>query len=270
MARKKNDGAHVTPRSLRLSRRALLRVASATVLAFALPSVPRAKLPSLRVVYYDDYAPYSFISSTGHVTGIYADCVREILGRRCGIWLTHDAMPWARAQQEAKDGRADVYVTSPTEARREYMHFSQEAIMQLNRVIVFAKDNPKAEKIKKITSVEDLKEFSVATYYGDSRLNTLFKDIKVDITPDTKRAYMKIASGRIDLTVSDSAIWKYQMRSLDIRDKLDSIWLSAAPATHLAIRKSHADAVDILKAFDNATAAARADGTIDRIIASYA
>jgi polar amino acid transport system substrate-binding protein len=252
-----------------VSRRSILLLGAATVVSLGLPSRTRARGWALTITYYDDFAPYSFLKADRTATGIYVDCMNEVLGRRAGMTLKHLAMPWARAQQEVKDANADGFCTSPSDARRAYVNFSREVMLQQNRVVVFAKDNPKADRIRKISKEDDIKQFSIGTYYGDARINTLFKDLNVDLAPDIKQSYMKVASGRVDIAVSDSAIWKYQARALGIRDKLDSVFLSDAPATYFGIRKNHEAAADILEIFDKGIAAARADGTVERIIAAY-
>lgn len=252
-----------------LSRREVLLSMSGMAMSLSFPSLLGASPRVLRVTYYEDFAPYSFAAADGRATGIYVDCLDALLGRGQGMTLVHAAMPWARAQQEVKEGRADAFVTSPTDARREYVDFNEEMILQQDRVVVFAKDNPRADAIRAVTTQDDLKQFVIGTYYGDARINTLFKDMELDLAPDITQAYMKIAGGRVDLTVTDTSIWKYQTRTLGVLDKLDSVLLSKAPPTFLGIRKDYPAAGDVLTIFDQALVAAKADGTLQRIIETY-
>ena len=268
---KQNDVIERLFERQRISRRSTLLLASAATLSLGMPSLLRGKMFSLKVNYYNDFAPLSFVTPEGNVTGIFKDCLEEILHRRSGIALTHEGLPWVRAQQAVKEGKADAFCTLPSEARREYADFTSPPVFKVGVVIVFAKNSPKIDLIKKITKQDDLKQFSVGTYVGDSRINTLFKDIKLDFAPEMNQVVKKIEAGRVDITISNDVVWKYYARLSSIRDKLDSIPFeaNAGPHFHLGIRKSYPGAAEILEMCDKAAADARKDGTIERITASY-
>ncbi len=89
--------------------------------------------------------------------------------------------------------------------------------------------------------------------------------------PDLKQVLKKIEAGRTDLTVISAPILAVEAHNLGIRDKLDIVPFAALPADayHLGIRKSHADGPEILALFDKLVVAARADGVLDKIMASY-
>jgi polar amino acid transport system substrate-binding protein len=251
-----------------LPRRSVLLLGAATLLAFAMPRLARSKATSLTVNYYNDFPPYSYVGADGKMTGYFIDALEEILNRRNGIALKHNGLPWARAQQEVKEGQADAFVTFVSDARREYVNFSSEVVLERGNGIVFAKNNPKADRIRKIASQEDLKQFSVGTYYGDSRIDTLFKGMTVDVAPDLTQVLKKIEAGRVDLAVTNN--WQYFARLANILDKFESVpFFGPLSRYHFGIRKNHPDAAEILSKVDKALVAARADGTLDRLIAAH-
>ena len=253
------------------SRRSLLRLFSAGALTLTASTVVKAKSLSLRIDYYDDFAPYSLTGEGGAVIGIFIDALNEVLGNRCHIELTHSAMPWARAQQEVKEGRADAFCTLVTDVRKEYVEFSRETLLKPDhRVVVFARNNPKAANIRKIASRDDLKNFLIGTYLGDSRVDTLFKGMNIDIVADMKRMLLKVAASRTDLAVLPGPVWKYHARALGIRDQLEEVWFSLQPGFYLGVRKSYEAHAEVLTLFDKAVVAARNDGSLDRIAAAYA
>ncbi len=254
--------------SNKLSRRSMLLLAAAGAFASALPKSSLAKALSLSVTYYDDFAPDSYMRD-GKVTGVLVDSLNEVFGRRLGVALTHHGLPWTRAQQDVKEGRADAFCTIPTDARKEYVNFSREQLLKSDRVIVFAKNNPKAGAIRKIKKPEDLKPFMIGTYLGDSKKNDLFSGMNVDYAADVSQVLAKIAAGRVDLTIIGSLRWRYYARTLSIRDKLEDIWFSDAPGFYLGIRKDYADGVELLESFDKMVLVARKDGSLDRIIKTY-
>jgi polar amino acid transport system substrate-binding protein len=249
------------------SRRSALLLGAATLLSFGLPRITRAKVASLIVNYYNDFPPFSYVDSQGKMTGFFVDCLEEVLNRRCGIALTHRGLPWARAQQEVKDSQADAFLTFISDARREYVHFSSEVVLERSNGIVFAKNNPNADRIRKIATPEDLKQFSVGTYYGDSRLDTLFTGMSVDLATDLTQVLKKIEAGRVDLAVTNN--WQYFARLANILDKFDSVPFGPLSKYYFGVRKSHPDCIEILHKFDKALVATRADGTLGRIITSH-
>lgn len=252
-----------------VSRRALLVFLSVSVVMPGMLTVARSASTTLKANYFDDFAPFSFLRDDGTVAGILVDALDEVLTHRCGIALVHRAVPWARAQMEVREGSADVFCTLATDERRTYATFSQEALLSANRVVVYAKNNPRADAIRQIKTAEDMQPFFATTYIGDSQIDTLFKDMNVEVMPDTQRMLMKIAAGRSDITVMPSPVWKYHARALGLRERLDEVMFSEQPGLRLGIRTSHPMAVEILDRFDDAVVEARKDGTLERIVESY-
>ena len=177
-----NKGMHMTrfisgnktPAAALWSRRSLLVAASAAAGSMGMPTSLLAKTLALKINYFGDYTPFTFTQADGTMTGIFVDALTEVLGRRGGVVLTHRGLPWARAQQEVKEGQADAFCTLASDLRKEYANFSREPLYKIGPVICFAKSNPKADEIRQVTTKEGLEAFSVGTYIGDSRIEGLF------------------------------------------------------------------------------------------------
>jgi len=259
------------PTSTALSRRSLLLAATAAAGSLGMPASLFAKTLALRVNYFGDYTPYSYLKADSSMTGIFIDALNDVLGRRGAVALTHRGLPWARAQQEVKEGEADAFCTLASDARKEYANFSQEALYSIGPVLCFAKNNPQADKIRKVTTLEGLGAFSVGTYIGDSRVGTAFKGLNINTVPDVKQVLLKIEAGRSDLTVINIPTLAVVTRNLGIRDKFDTVPFNGLPADsyHLGIRKTYADGPEILALFDKLVVAARTDKTLEKILASY-
>ncbi len=246
----------------------MLLLASAGIVSGTLSRIARADSLALKINYYDTFVPYSFLHES-QVRGVFVDIVNEVLGRRGGLSLTHQAMPWARAQQEVKDNLADAFCTLESDARREYVDFSREPFLKMDNSVVFAKNHPQAERIKKIKTSDDLKQFLIGTYLGDSRIETLFKGMKVDAQAvDMKQVLQKIAAGRTDVTIIGNIRWKYYAREAGVRDKLDDIPFDNVEY-RFGVRKSHPAVGKILNLFDKTIVAIKKDGTLERIINAY-
>lgn len=72
---------------------------------------------SLNMVYFDDFAPYSWRDEEGKMRGLMVD-VMDRVGLELGVQVHHEGYPWLRAQKLVRAGQADGFVTVPTRARR--------------------------------------------------------------------------------------------------------------------------------------------------------
>jgi PAS domain S-box-containing protein len=81
--------------------------------------------PRLVVVTDDNYPPYLFRTADGHLQGILRD-KWELWSKVTGVPVTVEGMEWAKAQQTARAGRADVVeAVTYTEERAQVYEFSR-------------------------------------------------------------------------------------------------------------------------------------------------
>ena len=182
-----------------LWRRTLLGLGAAS-LGLGLVGSAEAADP-LHIVYANSFPPVSFLDG-GAMKGMLVDVLDEILGKRMDLTLRHDGLPWARAQDLVKDGGADAYCTNMTEARAAYCNFGAEPVIAMNYVVFYAKANPKAEAIRRITRLDDLAGFSQGDYLGNGFAEVNFKALKIDWAPTMERVFAKIVAGRNDISVA--------------------------------------------------------------------
>src|ERR1700733_10089626 len=73
---------------------------------------------ALHIAYTGTYPPVCFLDG-GTMKGVLIDVFNELLGKRLGLSLTHEGLPWARAQDKVRDGEADAFCTDRTDQRAE-------------------------------------------------------------------------------------------------------------------------------------------------------
>lgn len=68
---------------------------------------------SLTIAYGSDYKPFAW-GENGKPFGVQKDFVEEILVKRMGIKVIHQAFPWKRCQEYVRLGMKDGFFTVPT------------------------------------------------------------------------------------------------------------------------------------------------------------
>jgi polar amino acid transport system substrate-binding protein len=62
---------------------------------------------TIMIVYGSQYKPFAWGGDDLVAYGIQRDFVEEILGKRMGLKVKHEAYPWQRCQVLVKDGQKD-------------------------------------------------------------------------------------------------------------------------------------------------------------------
>ena len=249
------------------------RHVTAAAAALLMPGIQQASAATtaIKVAFYDTFAPFSFTDDQHGMTGILPDMMQEILGRRMGLTVSAQGLPWARAQIMVQDGSADAFCTLPTPVRLGYASFTQISVAQMEVALFYATDNPRRTEIEAIQTIEQLKGFRQGDYIGDGFAETNFKDLPIDYSPTIEAVYRKIGAGRLDLVVTTDLTGDSVVKQLGLGDKIvrRPFHIGQATEYHIGIRKSLPDADQLIEKADAAIAAAKADGTLDRIIAKY-
>ena len=148
----------------------------------------------------EDYKPMIYKDKNGKPAGIFNDIMSEIF-KRLNIPLKKAVYPWKRTQKLVKEGKADAMVTVYTKERQKFM-IATEPIWYVNETLFFRRDNPKACKLLKVNSFEELKDFTVTETIGSGWSKEQFKKygIKNIIwVPDTESAFNVLAKKRADV-----------------------------------------------------------------------
>lgn len=224
----------------------------------------------LKIVYFNDFAPFSF-SDSSQVQGIYPDLLTEVLTNGLSIPVSHAAYPWSRAQQLVQAGEADAFFTTPTDARKAYAVFAGDPPYEQRQSLVYAKDHPRRDAIAAIKSVDELDAFTHGNYQGNGWAEANFKDKKIDWAPNLQLLLGKVAKQRNDVSIQIRTTAMYTAKKLGITDELayTDISFLAGPNAYFGIRRNHPDADKIAAAFGPAYAALIAKGRVAEIEKRY-
>jgi polar amino acid transport system substrate-binding protein len=88
--------------------------------------------------------------------GLFIDILEEVMVKELGMKVVLLQSPWKRAQENVKDGTADIIVSVPTQDRLTYAFRSEEPILKMYLSVYTYTGHPKLEKIRKIQTPNDI------------------------------------------------------------------------------------------------------------------
>jgi len=114
---------------------------------------------TITLTFNDKYPPFSY-EEDGKVKGIEIDLAIEIL-KKLDIKVVGKAYPWARAQHIVKFGKADGFITIPTDKRSKYCKFSKLPFFTSDFLMYTGVGNPRIKEFKMIKTLDQLKKTNV-------------------------------------------------------------------------------------------------------------
>ena len=226
----------------------------------------------------EDYCPAIYKDANGRPAGIFNDILTEAF-KRLGIELKKEVYPWKRAQKLVLEKKADGMVTLYTKQRKKYM-VATKPIWYIKETIFFRRDNPKACKILKINSFEDMKDLVLVETMGSGWAREQFEKhgIKhVFWVPTVDSAFNVLAKGRADIYMMyDINAYNILMKKQESEDPLAEEFqqiVAIAPTFaslpfRLLIRKDSPYA-NIIERFNEVIEEMKRDGTYKRIKMKY-
>jgi len=241
----------------------------AALIAIVVAGAPAQAAETLRMVYFDNFPPYSWIEN-GQIRGILPDVAREVLERKLGVATTHEGMPWARAQEMVKIGKADGFISVPTDQRRSYAQISTESVIVLGNSLFVPAASQNLEALRAVKSLDDLKSFALLDYIGDGWGKEMLAGMQVHYAPSLDQVLRMLAMNRGDGFLQVDLVVLHAIKKLGLGDKIVEIQIPAIPAApfHLCLG-NQSGFRGLLPAFDAALKAMKTDGTLEGIIKNY-
>jgi polar amino acid transport system substrate-binding protein len=196
--------------------------------------------------------------------GLAVELVTTAL-QRAGHTTEYVEVPWARALRGFQQGDYDVVVAawySPERAR--YGRFSEPYLV--NRIRFLRRAGTSFE----FRGLDSLRPFSIAVVRGYSYDPAFDKApglARVPVLEFAMGARM-LAAGRVQLTLEDELVARYHLRH-GLREIRGAVEFVETPLSenglHIMLRRSHPLHRQIVREFDAAIAAMKADGSYRRI-----
>lgn len=235
---------------------------------FLLFSIPVYAQDKMRLVYFNNFPPYSW-EENSQMQGILVDILTEAIQNRMGISASHQGYPWARAQRMVHDGEADAFATVPTSERQEYTEISGEPVIVTKIAPFVNRQNPRMDALKEITTISDLQEFSLGHYTGSGWAENNLKGMDLTYAPSLDSTLMMLTMGRFDVFVDASLVVQYRIMELGLKEQIVELPNALDSETiNLCIGKESPFA-DIVPLFDETMREMREDNTLNKIFNKY-
>lgn len=246
------------------------RLLCALILCLTLPLRVQADDPlPFRIVYFDNYAPYSWADADGRMRGVFVDILDAVIGERLGLPVMHTGLPWARAQQYVKTGEYDAMIAPVTAERRHYANVSQHPVLDSRMTLFTRADHPSMEKLQATRSLEDIRAFDFVTQLGDGWARENLRDMQVQYVGNLDTVLRMLSLGRADLFVEASLVTHWNLKNLGLADavsEVDNVTIEITPF-HLMISKKSPR--QILPDIDREMRELVTSGELDRLLARY-
>ena len=211
------------------------------------------------------YAPFESQDEKGEIVGFDIDIVRAVAAR-AGIEVKFVNTPWEGIFNALKQGDRDLLVSSITitDERKQSMDFS-DPYFDAHQLIAVKADS-------RVAHFDDLKSLKVGVQTGttgDEAISKLQGKNSTDIKrfESTPLALKELETGGIDAVVADNGVVvNYVKNNAGNRFKTVNDAAFVPERYGIAVKKGNAE---LLAKLNQGLAAIRADGSYDRIYASY-
>jgi polar amino acid transport system substrate-binding protein len=211
------------------------------------------------------YAPFESQNEKGEIVGFDIDVVRAAAAKS-GIEVKFVNTPWEGIFNALKQGDRDLLVSSITitDERKQSMDFS-EPYFDAHQLIAVKADS-------KVAHFADLKSLKVGVQTGTTGDETISK-LQGKNSTDIKRfestplALTELETGGIDAVVADNGVVVNYVKN-NAGNKFKTVNDAAFVPERYGIAVKKGDTA-LLAKLNQGLAAIRADGTYDRIYASY-
>ncbi len=211
------------------------------------------------------YAPFESQNEKGEIVGFDIDVVKAAAAK-AGLEVKFVNTPWEGIFNALKQGDRDLLVSSITitDERKQSMDFS-DPYFDAHQLIAVKADS-------KIARFEDLKSLKVGVQNGTTGDETITR-LQGKNSQDIKRfestplALKELETGGIDAVVADNGVVVNYVKN-NASNKFKTVNDPAFAPEHygIAVKKGNAE---LLAKLNQGLAAIKADGTYDRIYATY-
>lgn len=212
----------------------------------------------LKVAMSDALPPVSHVAN-GVPSGVLRDMVEELFRHVPGYRLEFQAFPWKRAQRLVELGQMDLFVTFPSNSRKEYAAFSPHVLYTLDYGnLVFDSRNSRALQLGAVRSFDDLRDMTFISQEGvaweDENVPAFIKRYKVNAPRAMWHMMFQRRAGDFFLMTVEHATYSAQRYGYreQLRIKKVDFIPNSLVEFHIGLRKNHPQHAALLQAIDAA------------------
>ena len=219
------------------------------------------------VLVCEEYPPYQYIEN-GKVAGIHKEIVEEA-AKKLGIKLEIISVPWPRAIQMVKTGKADgIFSIFKTKEREEYLYFPQYGISKVKNVFITYKDSG----IKYSGDLKQMKNITIGML-RDNSYGEKFDKADFLIKEDSKTSenlLRKIILKRNKVGIMNYEVAKYYLNKIGEEEKIEYLYPFVSEAEmYIAFSKKRQSSKENAEKFSKELAKIRESGLCEKIAEKY-
>ncbi len=242
----------------------------AAIIYIAFSPNTRADDPApLRVVYFDNYAPYSWRDDGGKMRGVFVDILDKVIAERMQLPLEHVGFPWARAQQYVRTGEYDAMIAPVTIEREEYANRSAEPVLTGRMAIFTGAQHPQLRRFETMRSLDDIKSFDFVTQLGDGWARENLSAMNVQYVTDLDTVLKMLSLGRADLFAEASLVARWNLRNLNLSEKITEVEGVTIEETPYHLMLSKKSSRQLLAEFDRHMRELKQSGEFELLLQKY-
>ena len=231
--------------------------------------IQKAYSTPITIVFMDNYAPVSFLSvDKKRAIGINPNIAAEVFAEETNEEIRLLGLPWLRAQDMVKSGKADAMISIVTSERLSYSRASKVPVFYDSYRPFTYSGHPKMKALTNIKSLKDLKDFTLCEYLGNGWIKK-YLDVKVKRIEYGRSVDMKIsmlASRRCDLIIELSFLVRATVKHYHLDDKIVELPITFSKSPfHLMVSKKSPHQ-ELLTIFDKKAKKMHDNGRIEKII----
>lgn len=175
--------------------------------------------------------------------GLFIEMVEEIFVKELGYRVAIEQYPWKRAQQNVKEGVADMMVSVPTAERLEYALKSDRPIYRMYLNVYTYAGHPKLAEIRKIKTVQDINALKLkpVTNLGNGWHKENIEDAGVTTfyVPDDENLVQFLALKRADIMIDAPLFMNHLISQYNLGSKIVKTDVQFGPVNfHLLVSKN--------------------------------
>lgn len=252
-------------------RKALAMIGMTGVSIAMMPSISIGSNKTIICNWDKTFPPYS-MERNGKMTGILVECMDELLGKRMGYTVEHKGYLWPEAQDLIRSGKADTLCTNPTDARKQFMYFSEQAVIESLPSIFCAANNPRRAEIDDIQTVDDLKNFKQVDYKGNGWARKTFPPfLRITYVDNLFEAFNMITRGEADIFVGNGLAAMYAIKRMGLKKQIHAreLPIGEPSSFHFGLRRDYPDAKKVVEEFEATLDEALLEDVTRNIILHY-
>lgn len=232
------------------------------ILATALPAAADAVFHMV----YADYRPYSW-TYEGKATGLEVDVVNALLRDRLHLVVEHAILPWERAQQYVKTGKADAMIATTNAEREGYAWRSNSAVSYWQMSAFARRDDTRFRQ--GLDRIDALSGYELGSEMGNRWVGLHVPNAQIHYVESITQLPPMLLAHRIDLIADDAMVVRNLIAATADAEQIVELPLPGTRSPMYFMLSKQSGQADLLPKINAALDEMARDGTLLRIQQRY-